>query len=119
MVYLDTGCGVTFVVKDWLLKHLPDQKINTISTFLKVREIKASKYEFVEFAALSLYFLDRDNAEQLVYVLFKCEIYLGNRFQVNLLIENNILSSKGFVINIKKKKVLIETCGVTIAINAK
>lgn len=119
MVYLDTGCGVTFVVRDWLLKHLPGQKINTISTFLKVREIKTFKHKFVEFIALSLYFPGRDNAKQLVYILFKCEIYLGNRFQVNLLIKNNILSPKGFVINIKKKKVLIETCGVTIAINAK
>lgn len=53
---LDISCGVIFVDCDWLLKHLSHQKISTISTFLKVRGISASKYESAEFAALLLYF---------------------------------------------------------------
>lgn len=57
----DTGCRVTLVNKTWLLKRLPIQKINIMSTSLKVKEIRASKHESREFAALSLYFLDKNN----------------------------------------------------------
>ena len=42
---LDTGCGVTLVDKDWLLRQLLDQKIKEMSTPLKVRGIGASKHE--------------------------------------------------------------------------
>lgn len=42
-----------------------------MSTFLKVRGIAASKHESVEFVALSLYFLVRLNAGELVYALLK------------------------------------------------
>lgn len=73
---LDTGCGVTFVDRDWLLKRLPHQKISTISILLKVRGIGASKHESAEFPALSLYFPGKNDAEQLVYIALKCEIHL-------------------------------------------
>lgn len=115
----DTGCGVTFVDRDWLLKRLPYQKICTISTLLKVRGIGASKYESVEFAVLSLYFPGKDNAEQLVYVALKCEIHLVEELQANLLISNNILSPEGVVIDIGGRSALIGSCGVTVTINAK
>lgn len=42
---LDAGCEVTLVEKVWLLKRLPMQKINTMSTSLKVRGIRASKHK--------------------------------------------------------------------------
>lgn len=90
-----------------------------MSILLKVRVIDASKYKFAEFAALSLYFLGKDNAGQLVYTALKCEIYLVKGLWANLLISNNILSPKGFVIDIGRKSALIGSCGVTITINAK
>lgn len=44
---LDTSCNVTLVNKVWLLGQLSKQKINKISTLLKVREISTSKYKSV------------------------------------------------------------------------
>ncbi len=41
---LDTRCGVTLVDKAWLSKRLPMQKINTMSTLLRVRGIGSSKH---------------------------------------------------------------------------
>ena len=73
---LDTRCGVTLVDKSWLSKHLPTQKINTMSTSLKFRGIRASKHESREFAAFLLYFPGKNNTGQLVYIFLTCEIHL-------------------------------------------
>lgn len=73
---LNTGCEVIFVDRDWLLKCLPGEKINTMSTSLKVRGISTFKHESSEFAALSLYFADRNNIGVFVYVSLQYDIHL-------------------------------------------
>lgn len=90
-----------------------------MSTSLKVRGIGASKHKSTKFAALSLYFSNRNNAGELVYALFKWKIHLVEGIQAKLLISNNILSSEHIVINIEKKSALIRSCVVTIKMNAK
>ena len=116
---LDTGCGVTLVDKAWLSKRLPIQKINTILIPLKVRRIKASKHESGEFAALFLYFPGRDNTGQQVYAFLTCKIYLVKGLRANLLIGNNIMSPEGFIIDIKRRSILIRSCGVTVPIDVR
>lgn len=50
--YLDTGCRITHVNKNKFLKQMPSEKINTMPTSLKVREIIALKLKFLMFAVL-------------------------------------------------------------------
>lgn len=119
MAYLDTGCKVTLVDKYWLLKHLPNQKINIISTSLKVRGIGAFKYKSSELTALSLYFFCKNNIGKLIYILLQCEIHLVKSLYANLFIDNDIMSSEAIVINLGKNTVLIGACRVTINVNVK
>ena len=116
---LDIGYGITLVDKAWLSKHLPMQKVNTISTPLKVRGRGASKHKSGEFTALSLYFPGRNDAGQQVYASLTCEIHLVEGLSANLLIGNDIMSPEDFVIDVKKKSVLIGSCGVTVPIDAR
>ena len=116
---LDTGCGVTLVDKHWLLKRLPNQKINTMSSPLKVRGMGASKHESSEFAALSLYFSGKNNVGDLVYAALQCEIHLVEGLYANLLIGNDIRSPEAMVIDLGKKTALIDACKVTINVNTK
>lgn len=51
-----------------------------MSTFLKIKEIGTSKYEFVQFAACFLFFTSKNEAEKQVYVSIKCELYLIDGF---------------------------------------
>lgn len=118
-ICLNIRCEVTLVDKAWLSKYLAIQKINTMSTFLKVRGIKAFKNKSGEFAALSLYFPGKNNTKQLVYISLTCVIHLVKGLRANLLIGNNIISSEGFVIDVKWRSILISTCGVTIPINTR
>lgn len=114
---LVTRCEITFVNKGWLLRHLPKQKVSTISTPLKVRRIKILRHKSEEFAALSLYFPENDYTRKLVYASVRCEIHLNEGLRVNLFIENDIISPENFVIDIHKKITLIGSYKVTILIS--
>ncbi len=90
-----------------------------MSTPLKVKEIGASKHEFGEFTALFLYFPGRDNVGQQVYASLTCEIHLVESLRANLLIGNDIMSPEDFIIDIKRRSVLIGSCEVTVPIDAR
>lgn len=101
----------------WLaFKILFYKKISIISILLKVKGIKASKYKSRKFATLLLYFLKRNNAASLVYVFLICKIHLVKDLRANLLSDNNIISTKGLVIDIKGKSALIKSCKVIVPI---
>lgn len=95
------------------------QKINTMSTFLRVRGIKSSKHESKEYIPLSLYFSGKDNMGQQVYASLTCEIHLVEGLKANLLIGNNIMSLEGFIIDVKRHSVFIRSCGVTVSIDVR
>ncbi len=90
-----------------------------MSTLLKVRGIGASKHESLEFTALSLYFPNKTDVGDLVYIALQCEIHLVEGLRANLLIDNDIMSPKAMVINLGSKTALIDTCRVTIDVNAR
>lgn len=88
-----------------------------MSTFLKVNIIEASKHKSGKFVALSIYFSSENNAKQLVYVSLTYEIHLVKSLKANLLIRNNIIFLKGFVIDVKEFSALIKSCKMIIPIN--
>ena len=116
---LNTGCGVTLVNKDWLLRQLPNQKIKEMSTPLKVRGIGTLKHESAQFAELSLFLLGEDNEEQKVYASIRCKLYLVEGLRANILVDNDILAPESFVLNVGLGHALVGSCGVKIAIRAR
>lgn len=55
----------------------------------------------------------------LVYTLLRCKIHLVEGLKANVLIENDIMLSENFVIDIKKKTMLIGSCRVTVLISTR
>lgn len=90
-----------------------------MSMLLKIRSIGVSKHKSSKFAVLSLYFSSRNNIRKLVYTLLQCEIHLVKGLRANLLIDNDIISPKAMIIDLRKKTALIGACEVTINVNAK
>lgn len=88
-------------------------------TPLKVRGISAFKHKSEEFANLSLYVPDKNDAGQQVYTSLTCEIHLVKGLRSNLLIGNSIMSLEGFIIDVIKKSVLVGSCKITIPIDAR
>lgn len=118
-ICLNTGCGVTFVNKNWLLRQLPYLKIKEISTPLKIREIRTSKHKSAQFAEVSFFFPGKSDKGQKVYASIRCELHLVKRLRANILIGNNILAAESFVLNVALSHALVESCGVKITIRAR
>lgn len=81
--------------------------------------IRVSEYKSEEFTALSLYFLGKDGAGKLVYILLRCKIHLVEDLRINLFIRNNIMLPENFVIDIKYKITFIVSCKVTVSIGTR
>lgn len=90
-----------------------------MSTLLKVRGIRASKYKSEEFTALLFYFLRKNNTGQLVYTSLTCKIHLVKHLKANLLIGNVIKPQDSFVIDVKGKNALIRSCKMIVSIDIK
>lgn len=81
VIYQFLGSGFEF--RGWiyttafiiLIPKRLSPKINTMSTFLKVRGIGAFKHKSAEFIVLSLYFPSTNNTKQLVYTSLKYGIH--------------------------------------------
>lgn len=107
------------VNKIWLLAQFFGQKINIILIFLKVKKIGTLKHESTQFVKVFLFLLSKNKIRQPVYILFICKLYLVKSFWVNILVENNVLSPKSFVLNIRIDYAIIRSCGVMIPIKAR
>lgn len=90
-----------------------------MSTILKVRRIGASKYEFAQFAELSLFLPGENDKGQKVYTSFKCELHLVEGLRANMLIGKDILAPENFLLNIGLGYAVVGSCGVKITIKAK
>ena len=90
-----------------------------MSISLKVRGIKALNYQSAQFAKLFLFLLEENNKKQKVYAFIRYELHLVDGLKANILIGNNIIISKSFVLNIRLSQALMESCGVKITIKAK
>lgn len=110
---------MTLVDKDWLPRQLLNQKIKEISIPLKVRGIRASKYESAQFAELFLFLLRENDEKQKVYTSIKCELYLVKGLKANILIGNNILALENFVLNIGLGHTVVGSCKIKITIRAR
>ena len=116
---LDTGCGMTLVNKNRLLRQLPHQKIKEMSTPLKVKGIWTSKHKSAQFAEVSFFFPGDSNKRQRVYTSIRCKLHLVKGLRTNILIGNNILALKSFVLNVSLGHALVGSCGVKITIKAR
>ena len=111
LVYLDIGCGVSLVDKTWLARKRVSQKISTMPVPLKVRGIGASRHESEEFVLTALYISGFDQRGTEVYTYVKCKLYLIEALKANMLIENNVLCTEGFIINFASASAHILSCG--------
>lgn len=75
LIYLDIGCGLPLMDRDWLAKKLHSQKISTMPVLLQIRSIGASKHELGEFLLTIVFILDIDKKGYEVYASIGCKVY--------------------------------------------
>ena len=65
---------------------------------------------------MSFYFLDTSNNTS-TKTFFTREVYLIDNFKANMLINNDILESKKFAIDLEKDEIYIDSCNITVFID--
>lgn len=86
---------------------------------MKVRRIGALKHKSVKFEELSFILLGENNKGQEVYVSFKAKLYLVEDFRANILIKNDILAPKDFILNVRLGHTVVGSCKVKITIRVR
>lgn len=87
-----------------------------MTTSLKVRIIKTSKYNLNKFVFISLYFLGTNIKNRSVYAYIYQKLYLVKNFKSNLLVSKSILTIKRVVIGFANKIAMILSYQVIISI---
>lgn len=113
---LDTGCDITFVDCNWLLKRALIEKILEIATPLKIKDIGSLKHKLNEFVFIYLYFPGINLKNYSIYTQIYQELHLVKGQKANLLVDNNILATKKVIIDLISKTAIIASCQVTIVV---
>lgn len=116
---IDTRCGAMLIDWNWLKAQLLKIKIFKMATLLKVRGIGTSKHKTDKYVLELLYFPAIGNKGQRMIVCIYCELHIVDNLRANIFIGNNIIGTKGMMINIAKEKAYILGCKVIVPITAK
>lgn len=100
---------VTIVDYIWILKKVLTEIFLKISTLLNVKKIRLLNYKLNEFVFISLYFLNIDLRNYLIYIYIYQKLYLVKNLKANVFINNNILLIKKVIINFTNKIAIISS----------
>ena len=116
--YMNTGCNAMLIDQNWFKSQLPKAKILKMATPLKVRDIGTSKHKTDKYIVKTLYFSAINNKNQQVVACIRCELHLVDNLRANILIKNNIVGTKGIIINIAKEKAYVPGCKALLSLSA-
>ena len=116
LICLNTKCGATLADKTWIIDLLSNVQIRKMQTSLRVKDIESFTHKFIEYVCISVYFSGFTKNDFSALTFIAREIHLINDLKAKMLIENDLLSSKDFIIDIEKKSTTIDSCEINIAL---
>ena len=116
LICLDTDCEATLADKSWILDILSNVQIKKMKTALMIKNIDPTIHESIEFICILIYFSGKIENDTAALAFIIREIHLVEHLKTKMLIENDFLDSKEFVINIEDKVVAIESCKMNISL---
>lgn len=114
-MYID--CSSILANKDLILSQVLHNKIKSINNPLYVKNISIITYfskNFIYYVFFNFFKIDYNN--KLVLAKIRKKIYLVEELKAKMLIDNNILVIKGFILDLLNKEVTIFSCNTKIQI---
>ena len=81
-----------------------------------VRELNINRHFTFEYVIVFIYFVDKNTIDKKIKICFRREIHIVDDLKTNMLIENDIIDLKIFIINLNNKIVRINNCNVIVLI---
>ena len=88
-----------------------------MTSLLKIRGVGFLKYEISEYIIQDLYFSKLDDKGYKMLICIRRKLHIVDDLRAKMLIENNILELKDFIINIINKKICINNYKIEIKIS--
>ena len=82
---------------------------------ITMRDLEANKHSTDQYAVTSMYFNEKDKNDKSIWAMITRKIHVMNELKANILIDNNVLSSKMFDISMLISTAYIENCDVIIS----
>ena len=116
-VCIDTGCTMSLIDRQWLLKLLPTAVIQRTQTSVKVRGIEDREHDSSEYTTIDLYIPGSSNtAGEPSIVQIKREVHIVDHLRARMLIGADILGPEGMVPDLQNRRLLIGSCKMTVPI---
>ena len=112
---IDFEANITFIDEEFFQKKIKVISIKIMITSIAVKEFDITKHTTNKYVILSMYFADTKN-DTFANAVITREVHLIKGLKANLLIENDILSSKMIDISNSTRSIYIDNCDVTISI---
>ena len=115
MCCLNIDVDVILINRKFLKAQASNVQIKII-IFFSVRELNINRYFIFEYVIVFIYFVDKNTVDKKIKTCFRREIHIVDDLKTNMLIENDIIDSKNFIINLNNKTVRINNCDVIVSI---
>ena len=118
-ICLDTGCSVSLVDRQFLMKNLPDVEMFRMKSPISVRGIGANKHQTDEYVVLPIYLPGKKQNEDVMAMISPREIHIVDQLKAQMLVGNDILQPEKIDILTSSSMALIGSCDVLVPIELK
>ena len=105
----DTGCAMTCIDRDFLMKNLPDVKLHTVKRPIGVHGIGDGYDQTEDYATISLYIPGIRDGKRVIGVITR-EFHVVAKVPCNILLGTDILDPEGFIIDCGRRIATLASC---------
>lgn len=110
------SCGFILADKDWILSQVLRNKVKSMTSFLHVKSIGTAIHLSKNFIHIPFYFFGTNNNSKSVLAEIKQEVHLVEKLKIEMLVGNDILVLKRFILDLSNKETTISSCNTKIKI---
>ena len=116
---LDTDVDLTLIDRQFLKSQALDVHLRIMIISLTVRDLSTRQHKTNEYVMILIFMIDINVVDEIVRAIFRREIHVVDDFKTNILIDNDIMSSKDIFVDSEKHTIHIESCKVIVSMKVK
>ena len=116
---LDTKIELTLVDRQFLISQVSNVHLRIMIISLTIRDLSTRQHKTNEYVMISIFIIDINVVDEIARATFRREIHVIDDFKTNILIDNNIMSSKSIFVDSKKHTTYIVSCKIIVLVKVK
>ena len=108
-IYCDTGCAMTCIDRDFLMKNLSDVELHTVKHLIEVHGIGDGYDQMEDYATIPLYIPGIKDGKRIVSMITH-EFHIVAKVSCNILLGIDVLDPEGFIIYCGRRIATLASC---------